>query len=230
MAMFTGFKPQGMQKIANRLGYSGDMVNFDSYLQQNPEKQRQMIVYEDAARKMAEGGYVNMQTGGTFTQPDRRPFNVPVGGGLIGQIGTPERLAGMLGTQEGTLGGTQPKTLRDMMVGEPGPPIMTSPGFNPMYEGRNAQDYGQQNRIPTFDYLYGNLPPNNELESRTFYRPKPGETLYRTDQAAMAENPNYPGFIARTTVEPREGGQYAMTRTGERVTVPPVGKVGLNIL
>jgi hypothetical protein len=64
MAMFTGFKPQGMQKIANRLGYSGDMVNFDNYLQQNPEKQRQMIVYEDAARKMAEGGYVKMQTGG----------------------------------------------------------------------------------------------------------------------------------------------------------------------
>ena len=63
--MFTGFKPQGMQKIANRLGYSGDMVNFDSYLQQNPEKQRQMIVYEDAARKMAEGGYVSMQEGGT---------------------------------------------------------------------------------------------------------------------------------------------------------------------
>ena len=63
--MFKGFKPQGMQKIANRLGYSGNMVNFDSYLQQNPEKQRQMIVYEDAARKMAEGGYVKMQTGGT---------------------------------------------------------------------------------------------------------------------------------------------------------------------
>ena len=56
MAVFTGFKPSGMQKIANRLGYSGDMVNFDNYLQQNPEKQRQMIVFEDAARKMAEGG------------------------------------------------------------------------------------------------------------------------------------------------------------------------------
>jgi len=64
MAMFTGFKPSGMQKIANRLGYSGDMVNFDNYLQQNPDKQRQMIVFEDAARRMAEGGYVRMQTGG----------------------------------------------------------------------------------------------------------------------------------------------------------------------
>ena len=58
MAMFTGFKPSGMQKIANRLGYSGDMVNFDNYLQQNPDKQRQMIVFEEAARKMAEGGMI----------------------------------------------------------------------------------------------------------------------------------------------------------------------------
>jgi len=56
MAMFTGFKPSGMQKIANRLGYKGDMVNFDNYLEQNPDKKRQMVVFEDAARRMAEGG------------------------------------------------------------------------------------------------------------------------------------------------------------------------------
>ena len=53
--MFTGFKPSGMQKIANRLGYKGDMVNFDNYLEQNPDKKRQMVVFEDAARRMAEG-------------------------------------------------------------------------------------------------------------------------------------------------------------------------------
>ena len=75
MAMFTGFKPQGMQKIANRLGYSGDMVNFDSYLQQNPEKQRQMIVYEDAARKMAEGGVVHkFQQGGYPSDMEQFPL------------------------------------------------------------------------------------------------------------------------------------------------------------
>ena len=56
--MFTGFKPSGMQKIANRLGYKGDMVNFDNYLEQNPDKKRQMVVYEESARKMAEGGMV----------------------------------------------------------------------------------------------------------------------------------------------------------------------------
>jgi hypothetical protein len=85
MAMFTGFKPSGMQKIANRLGYKGDMVNFDNYLEQNPDKKRQMVVYEESARKMAEGGYLL--------------------GGLAGPLGTPERLAGMgFGTQVGTLG------------------------------------------------------------------------------------------------------------------------------
>ena len=63
--MFTGFKPSGMQKIANRLGYKGDMVNFDSYLEQNPDKKRQMIVFEDAAKRMAEGGLIKMQEGGT---------------------------------------------------------------------------------------------------------------------------------------------------------------------
>jgi|5_EtaG_2_1085323.scaffolds.fasta_scaffold12088_3 hypothetical protein len=105
---------------------------------------------------------------------------------------------------------------------ESNPMNISSPGFDPKYEGTDQQSSGQQNRIPTFDYLYGQTPPPAFLggDPEPFYRPKPGETLYRTDQAAMAENPNYPGLLARSAVEPRQGGQYAMTNTGERVTVP----------
>ena len=55
--MFKGFKPQGMQKIANKMGYQGAMENFDNYLEQNPDKQREMLVYQDTARKMAAGGF-----------------------------------------------------------------------------------------------------------------------------------------------------------------------------
>ena len=73
--MFTGFKPSGIQKIANRLGYKGDMVNFDNYLEQNPDKKRQMIVFEDAARKMASGGVVKMQEGGTTEATDDASTN-----------------------------------------------------------------------------------------------------------------------------------------------------------
>jgi len=204
MAMFKGFKPQGMQKIATRMGYAGSMEKFDDYLKQNPDKEREMIVYRSKAQEMANGGLI--------------------GSGLTkGEIGTPERLAGMLGTQVGTLGGTpsyvspimpptdpnnplgpvgaavmrygynpttnqysisggggqqfpegfessmdygelykkypqikgvfeggrpQPKTLQNMMVGQPGPPMMVSPGFDPRYEGRDQQSFGQRNQIP----------------------------------------------------------------------------------
>ena len=71
MARFAGFKPEGMRKIATKMGYQGSMDDFDNYLQQNPEKKRQMIVYESMARQMAKGGVVNMQVGGT-TQADPR--------------------------------------------------------------------------------------------------------------------------------------------------------------
>ena len=63
MAIFTGFKPTGLQKIANRLGYEGSLDNFENYLDQNPEKKRQMIVYEDTAKQMAKGGVVKAQQG-----------------------------------------------------------------------------------------------------------------------------------------------------------------------
>ena len=70
MAIFKGFKPQGMQKIAGKMGYQGSMENFDNYLQQNPDKQREMIVYQDAARKMAQGGVVRLQEGGIAKPTD----------------------------------------------------------------------------------------------------------------------------------------------------------------
>ena len=58
MAMFKGFKPQGLQKIATRMGYAGRMENFDEYLKQNPDKEREMIVYRARAQEMAKGGAV----------------------------------------------------------------------------------------------------------------------------------------------------------------------------
>jgi len=61
MAMFKGFKPQGMQKIASKMGYAGRMEEFDSYLQQNPDKQREMITYQGKAQEMARGGSVRKQ-------------------------------------------------------------------------------------------------------------------------------------------------------------------------
>ena len=63
--MFKGFKPQGLQKIANSMGYTGSLEGFDSYLQQNPDKQNMMNMYTQRAVQMARGGAVRrMQVGG----------------------------------------------------------------------------------------------------------------------------------------------------------------------
>ena len=83
--MFTGFKPTGLQKIANKLGYQGSLDNFENYLEQNPEKKRQMIVYEDAAKQMARGGVVRMQTGGAPTQST--PSFTPAGQAYVTTLG-----------------------------------------------------------------------------------------------------------------------------------------------
>ena len=175
--MFKGFKPQGLQKIASRMGYAGRMEEFDSYLQQNPDKQREMTVFQEKAQQMARGGsVVRMANGGA------------------------------------PLFGTASTSSANMNI--------SAPGFDPRYEGRDSSAYGQQNQIPTFDYLYSQRPTNTLNPDFEFYRPKPGQTLYRTEEAAMAENPNYSDTRVRAAVEPRQGGQYAITNTGERVTVP----------
>jgi len=68
--MFKGFKPQGLQKIATRMGYAGSMENFDDYIKQNPDKEREMIVYRSKAQEMAKGGsVVKMAEGGQTTTP-----------------------------------------------------------------------------------------------------------------------------------------------------------------
>ena len=67
MAMFKGFKPQAMNKIAGAMGYRGDMNQFQQYVDQDPARQQQMNMYMNAARQMARGGYARRRfaTGGT---------------------------------------------------------------------------------------------------------------------------------------------------------------------
>tara|TARA_Y100000593_G_C4322462_1_gene344628 strand:+ start:171 stop:2273 length:2103 start_codon:yes stop_codon:yes gene_type:complete len=86
VAIFTGFKPTGLQKIANRLGYEGSLDNFENYLDQNPEKKRQMTVYEESAKQMARGGVVKMQEGGDTPQATGQT----IGSTTIQRMGQPQ--------------------------------------------------------------------------------------------------------------------------------------------
>ena len=69
MIEFRGFKPEAQKRIANKLGYSGDMSMFDAYLANNPDKQQMMNMYQQQAVKMMQGGFVKMQEGGVVITP-----------------------------------------------------------------------------------------------------------------------------------------------------------------
>ena len=133
MIQFQGFKPSGIEKIANAMGFQGEEKDCQKFLEDNPDRQAEMMRYQDIARKMVEGGYVNkMQEGGTPAKKDIRdisssmvttpkvpagakvtPFGIPTGdaGQMIptgsGQVGTtaPKATAKTAGTTTATRGG-----------------------------------------------------------------------------------------------------------------------------
>ena len=80
MAMFKAFKPEAMNKIAKAMGYSGDINQFQQYIEQDPMRQQQMQRYTNAAMQMAKGGMVRkMQVGGVATQLPQQPTPVTAG-------------------------------------------------------------------------------------------------------------------------------------------------------
>ena len=91
MMQFKAFKPEAMNKIAKAMGYSGDMGQFQNFIEQDPARQQQMNTYTNAAKMMARGGVVKMQTGGMPLGSSLGPalgsqnVNVP-SGTLIGQV------------------------------------------------------------------------------------------------------------------------------------------------
>ena len=68
MISFQGFKPSGIEKIANAMGFQGEEKDFQKFLEENPDRQAEMMRYQDIARKMVEGGLVGMQSGGVSSQ------------------------------------------------------------------------------------------------------------------------------------------------------------------
>ncbi len=68
--MFKAFKPAAMNKIAQAMGYQGDMNQFQQFIEGDPARQQQMNMYTNAAKQMAKGGMVKkFAVGGTTTNP-----------------------------------------------------------------------------------------------------------------------------------------------------------------
>tara|TARA_B100000497_G_scaffold13845_1_gene15916 strand:+ start:13467 stop:15380 length:1914 start_codon:yes stop_codon:yes gene_type:complete len=78
MMQFKGFKPDAMNRIAGSLGYTGDMNNFDQYLQGNPSAMQKMDSYRQAAMAMAKGGMVKKYNEGGDATGDDDDVTLPV--------------------------------------------------------------------------------------------------------------------------------------------------------
>ena len=102
---FGGFQPSGKAKIAQSMGFQGPMEQFDKFLEDNPDRQAEMMRYEDFARKMVSGGYVSkMQEGGDVgTDPPEEEAPQTIGDIALERMDTPALPVGGAVTPVGTV-------------------------------------------------------------------------------------------------------------------------------
>ena len=136
---FGGFKPDAMQRIASSLGYTGDMSGFQSYLNNNPDKQNQMNQYNRAAINMARGGAVRKYQEGGMGVPEKpiiapapeqpQPTETtptPVDGSGISKIATPDVSTD---TNVTTPQITKPPESTQPTKPSTGTPVIDTPGY-----------------------------------------------------------------------------------------------------
>ena len=135
MITFQGFKPSGLEKIANAMGFQGEEKDFQKFLEENPDRQAEMMRYQDMARKMVEGGYVaKMQEGGISGVVGKRMTDPKLPeGAVVSPFGVPTGDAGQKIDRSGSQVGTTPmigavgaKTTKAVATGPRGE-IMSDP-------------------------------------------------------------------------------------------------------
>ena len=139
MAMFKAFKPAAMNKIAQAMGYQGDMGQFQQYIEQDPARQQQMNMYTNAAKQMAKGGSVQKFAPGgiVLQQPSVAPMNAPAGQySLTGQPAPTTTTTAAAPTQ------TAPTVQTTGVTGQQGTPIATVP--TPSGQGPGVTDFSVQ--------------------------------------------------------------------------------------
>jgi len=170
MITFQGFKPSGIEKIANAMGFQGEEKDFKKFLEDNPDRQAEMIRYQNLARKMVEGGDVKkMQVGGSIAEVAAKRVVDPKlpEGSAITPFGVPKEDAQKIPTGSGQVGTTP-------MAGGVGATTQRATAFNP--NPRFPRFFATQDTLPdgsTVDQIAS--PMSAEMaDSRSgfFFRPE----------------------------------------------------------
>ena len=185
MAMFKAFKPEAMNKIAKAMGYTGDMGQFQQYIEQDPARQQQMNMYTNAAKMMARGGVVKrMAVGGTVTNPQGTQADTPVVTGAskpaAGQPGIGQFSVEQMYTPGVPIGGT---TIAAQTATDPSQDIAAGTG----------QITGQV-AVPTAQATTAQATPAAQTQANTMQASQAAPAVDAAVQATQAAqtNPNDP--------------------------------------
>ena len=232
MAVFKAFKPEAMNKIAKAMGYTGDMGQFQSYIEQDPMRQQQMQRYTNAAMQMARGGVVKMQTGGmpVGQSPMRGPNGEIIGPTLYpgtGPILDDFSGRGKIKPFDGprfevpSEPGVYPVPGGGDVIVEPDPRDILGPGFG---KPTSKTDVPPGTQDPRPDVYV----PNPLLETPSPTTPPAAQTEAPANiqEATMQRmfTPGLPqGGVTQAALTPSEAGQYVQPQVGTvtgQVAVP----------
>ncbi len=140
MAMFKAFKPEAMNKIAKAMGYSGDMGQFQQYIEDDPARKARMNGFVQAAQTMARGGVVKMQQGGTPQQDTPPQSQAPAAN--IGEVTTQRMYSPALPAGTVTTAAMTPSTTGQLI--DPRTGVLTGSVAVPTAMASTAQAAPQQ--------------------------------------------------------------------------------------
>lgn len=185
MLQFQGFKPSGMEKIANAMGFQGNIKDFQQFLQDNPDRQSEMMRYQDMARKMVEGGYVKkMQEGGdttpekpkktTITDVTAKRVTDPKmpKGAMVNPFGVPTSPDQDIDPRASKLGTTPTGTATTPTYASTATAFNPNPKYSPVF-AFGSQDTASPMTAEMADYRSG-----------FFFRPEAQAETYDADQKA----------------------------------------------
>jgi len=213
-----------MNKIAKSMGYTGNMAQFQDFIEQDPMRQQQMQRFTNAAIQMAKGGVVKMQTGG-LGQIGNFPLNSPTPP-LMGPLGTPEdnmRGPGSVGPGALPMIGAGPQVVvygpdgqtygnpqLAAQAGVTNPTMAPPPGVTPipMQVDRTRGKFAEEDGPLRLQQV---AEPARPPAAQT---PAADNTIGTTSTQRLF-TPGLPqGAVTQTAFTPSEAGQYVDPRTG----------------
>ena len=205
MAVFRAFKPEAMNKIAKSMGYTGNMAQFQDFIEQDPARKARMQQFTNAAVQMAKGGVVKMQqgglmgaTGGPGGFPQQPMMAQPDYSGMTYELAQ---------TRQGQ---------RDIKSPAEAAAIQAALARGPDYSNTPMTNAGNTRlAVPVGSPLARGPAPTAQAANTPAPQTPAADNTIGTTSTQRLFTPGLPqGAVTQTAFTPSEAGQYVDPRTG----------------